>query len=101
MQFKNPILAEKYVILGQEDTKIIIGNYNGMLSDVSDPAIIEGMINRKSNLVAPKGSVAATNYQNMSKAALQTVAQEKGLTYDESATKADLIKLITDAETVS
>lgn len=63
MEFTNPAVAEKYQMVNGDRQIDIPGKYKGPLSEVHDPAIIDGMISRKSNLVTlkPAGKSAGGN----------------------------------------
>lgn len=57
-KFKHAAIDAQYELL--EDKAIhIAGRYHGLLSEVSDPSILEGMIKRKSQLVALKKNTAS------------------------------------------
>lgn len=65
IQFRNPELNKKYQILSEKDRKIHTPEgYSGMLSQVTDAKIIEGLIGRGNNIVAAKTAIASTGSKN-------------------------------------
>lgn len=76
--FNNPKLNEKYIITSEKDQQVKtpkqegIPAYTGKLSGINDEKIIEGMIDRGSNLVQHKkasstGSSSSSSSANGSK----------------------------------
>ena len=58
LQFKDKKIDKKFIMNGKSDQRIVIpaspkhGPFQGLLSDVTDAAIIDGMIARNSTKVA-------------------------------------------------
>lgn len=55
LEFEAPELNKKYVITAKADHEIVSPEgYRGKLTRISNEAVIEGLIRRKSNLVAAR-----------------------------------------------
>ena len=55
MQFTKTDVSAKYEIVGEHNPRISIGNYEGPLAD-APLKVVEGMIQRKSQLVKAKST---------------------------------------------
>ncbi len=61
LTFKKEVLNKDFVITAEVDARVITPEgYEGPLSEITEPSILHGMIQRGSHMVAAKVTAAAT-----------------------------------------